>query len=215
MSFENPSAYKKNTSSETAKLTHGFQELHQSNHVEAALFENLEHDLSQENFTLASNVELSEIFNTQTLLCRSESFTRALDLLLEKKSITLRNKGIANMCTLSSGTGFRTAMQEGFSGKDVEGMVKVVLTFRGEHLADHAPIALDNPLWELKPKTAQVSLVGGGDIEFDDVEMISFRFPVHYYPENLLSETERESLEEDHIKFIVRHYIPNKKRTLH
>jgi hypothetical protein len=107
--------------------------------------------------------------------------------------------------------GFKTAMQEGFAGSDVANHVKTVITFRGDHLVSQSPIPKDNELWETKPSTAELSLAGAGEIYPEDIKMISFRFPIHYYPERLLSEDEINRRDEDKMHFVVRHYVPHKK----
>jgi hypothetical protein len=196
----------------TEMLAAGFREL--SNGVpDSIIFEKLEQELEKSGFELADRNTVSEILHDSSLFCRSENFSKAIDLTTDHIPIELQNgKDRANMCTMSSLEGYRTAMSEGFSGKDVEHAVKVVISFSGEHLDSHKTIPANDELWRLKPKTASVSLAGSGQITHDDVKMISFRFPISYYPENLLSESEDVSREENEIQFIVRHYI--KKRTL-
>lgn len=156
------------------------------------------------------------ILNNNSLFCRSEAFGLVLDLIAEERAINIENDdNHANMCKMFSGEGFKVAMQEGFSGSDVGSLVKTVLVFKGDNLNSQKQIAVDNELWDLKPNTAQMSLSGSGQIAADDVEMVSFRLPVNFFPEHLLTAQEQDSLEEQNIKFIVRHYIKNNKKTLH
>lgn len=172
----------------------------------------LEETLFKNDFTIAGSVEVAEVLRSEKLFCRSEQFTKVVDLIEQDEPIVIENPdGLANMCTVSAGSGFRVAMLEGFSGKDVGGLVKVVMTFRGEHLTEHASISKDDELWQTKHETASVSLVGRGEVTKEDVEMISFRFPVQHFPEHMLTEEEVERLEEVGVQFIVRHYVPNKK----
>lgn len=179
-------------------------------------FNNLEEILFNNGFMLALHEDVSSVLNDNSLICRSEEFGLVLDLIAEEKPINIENgDGHANMCKMFSGDGFRIAMQEGFSGRDVGGLVKTVLVFRGNSLKSQKKITLNDQLWELKPETAQVSLAGSGQIELDDIEMISFRLPVTFFPENLLTEQEQDLLENQNIKFIVRHYIKVNKKTVH
>lgn len=172
----------------------------------------LEDTLFKNDFTVAGSIEAGDVLRSEKLFCRSEQFTKVLDLIELDQPIVIENKdSLANMCTVSAGSGFRVAMLEGFSGKDVGGLVKVVVTFSGEHLTEHAPLAKDDELWQTKQETASVSLIGRGEVRKEDVEMISFRFPVGHYPEHMLTEEEKDRLEEVGVQFIVRHYVPNKK----
>lgn len=201
---------------EVLKLAQGFRDLVATGNEHSHVFEDLEGDISKEGFVLATENDLSSIFYDNALLCRSESFSKVLDLLLEHRPLEIQTStGEANMCNMASGEGFRTAMLEGFSGKDVDGAVKVVVTFRDAHLTTEESIPRDNELWRLKPNTAKVSLSGNGEILPEDIMMVSFRFPTHLFPDKLLTEAEREQLEETGIKFIVRHYIPAHKKTIH
>lgn len=180
--------------------------------LEEEAIHNLEKTLFENDFSIAGSIEASDVLRSEKLLCRSEQFTRVLDLIEFDEPIAIENKdGLANMCTVSAGSGFRVAMLEGFSGKDVGGLVKVVMTFSGEHLTEHAPLAKDNELWQTKQETASVSLIGRGEVHKEDVQMVSFRFPIGHYPEHMLTEEEKDRLEEVGVQFIVRHYVPNKK----
>lgn len=215
-SEEAPRTIKNSSNNEVLKLAQGFRDLVATKHEHSHVFKDLEGDISKEGFVLATENELSNIFYDNSLLCRSESFSKVLDLLLEHRPLEIQaTTGEANMCNMASGEGFRTAMLEGFSGKDVDGAVKVVITFRDTHLTSEESIPHDKDLWKLKPNTAKVSLTGSGQIIPEDIAMVSFRFPVHLFPEKLLSEIEHEQLEETGIKFIVRHYIPDNKKTIH
>ena len=201
----------------TPNLSSGFKELVSSeNTADSEVFKDLEESLSSEGFSLASEASVSSILNSNSLVCRSQSFDGAMDLILDKQPIDLINRhSHANMCVMASGEGFRVAMTEGFSSKDVGGVVKVVLTFRESHLDSSKKIPHDDDLWVTKPDTAKVSLVGKGEITIEDLEMISFRFPVRFYPEELLTDSEKERLDNEEISFIVRHYIPNNEKTIH
>jgi len=198
------------------QLTEGFRNLRFSENPESSVFTNLENTLSEAGFTLADNIALSQIFNTNTLLCRSEALTRVVDLMTDETPIEIPNtENHANMCAIASSKGFKVAMTEGFSGKEVAGVVTTVITFRGEHLTAREMVPSSDALWKTKPKTAEVSLVGRGEVTLDDVEMISFRFPIHMFPEEKLTETEREQLDDAGIQFVVRHYIPDHKKATH
>lgn len=179
-------------------------------------FTELERILTEEGFERTSETELSKVFQSNSLLCRSESFSKVIDLILDHTPITLRDpKGEANMCTMASSEGFKIAMLEGFSGNDVDNTIKTVITFKGEHLTSQNSIDTTNNIWVTKPDTARVSLSGEGDVHFDDVEMVSFRIPTKLFPEKFITEAEQEYLEESGAKFITRHYIPTIKKTVH
>ena len=215
-SFEKKNPSRENHTATSSELAHDFLGLLESKSQSGYVFEKLEESLLSENFRLADTIDLTPIFYDSSLICRSESFTKTLDLLQEEKPIVVLNEeGQANMCAMLSGDGFKIAMTEGFSGKEVGDVVKTVITFRGAHLVSRSPIETDNELWERKPKTAEVSLVGKGEITLDDIEMVSFRFPIHMFPDEKLTETEREQLDDAGIKFIVRHYIPDHKKATH
>ncbi len=172
----------------------------------------LEETLFDNGYAIAGSIEAAEVLRSEKLFCRSEQFTKVLDLIVSEEPLVIENRnGRANMCTVSAGSGFRVAMLEGFSGKDVGGLVKVVVTFCGEHLTEHAPLAKDNELWQTKQETASVSLIGRGEVHKEDIEMVSFRFPVSHYPEHMLTEEEKDRLDEVGVQFVVRHYVPNKK----
>lgn len=174
-------------------------------------FTELEHTLEAAGFEIADGATVVQILHDSSLICRSEKFTRAMQLIADKTLITLKNiDGRANACATAGTDGYRTAMEEGFSGSDVGNHVKVVLTFKGNNLEQNKAISSDSELWQLKPKTAEVSLAIKGSIAKDDVELISFRFPIHFYPESKLSDDEYDMLDNDEIKFIVRHYAPKK-----
>ncbi len=70
-------------------------------------------------------------------------------------------------------------------------------------------------LQQTKPQTALVSLAGRGEIHKESVKMVSLRFPVRVFPEKLLTEEQRDLLEDNKINFIVRHYVPVNKMTAH
>lgn len=202
--------------SESTRLASAFRELSPLRGSESPVFKNLEEDLLNENFQLTEGSVVADIFHTPSLICRSESFTRVIDLLIDKTPITINGSpDEANMCKIFSGEGFKIAMAEGFSGKDVNGMVKVVMTFANTHLEHTDSISKTNSLWQTKPDTAEVSLSGSGQVLPEDIRMVSFRFPINYFPTELLTEDEQEQLEERSIKFIVRHYIPGIKKTIH
>ncbi|HEU4677372.1 MAG TPA: hypothetical protein VFS75_01485 [Candidatus Paceibacterota bacterium] len=180
------------------------------------VFKELERTLEEHGFALASAEDVALLFSENSLLCRNENFTRVMDLLIDGTPIAVRNREYqANMCIVAGGEGFRVAMSEGFSGEDVGGVVRTVVTFRGRHLSSRDTIPHDAELWALKPKTAQVSIAARGEIPLDDIEMVSFRFPTEYFPEELLTDDERERLNEAGIRFIVRHYIPERKTATH
>lgn len=175
-------------------------------------FESLENFLLKHGFSLAGSIEASEIIRSETLLCRSENFSKVIDLIETSSSLEIKNpKNRANMCTMSAGSGFRVAMLEGFSGKDVGGAIKVVISFSGDHINSRSSIPKDNELWQTKAETAAVSLAAEGFVTPDDLKMVSFRFPVRFFPESHLSEEEKDRLEEEGVNFVVRHYVPNQK----
>ncbi len=171
-------------------------------------FVELEQSLFEAGFTLGAQPEVARVLNDPSLLCRSESFSRVMDLILDASPLLITDRENANMCIMASGAGFRIAMQEGFSGSDVGNMVKTVLSFSGEHLTTRRSIDKHDSLWNTKPDTASVSLSGGGEVLAEDIRMVSFRFPIHYFPETMLSEAERDALEEGGGGFVVRHYVP-------
>ncbi len=179
-------------------------------------FADLEQSLNEAGFEYATETELSNILTEHSTLCRSESFSKVMDLVLNHTPISLRDpEGEANMCRIASGDGFKIALLEGFSGNDVANTVKTVITFRGDHLSSHTPITKDSSMWETKPETARVSVSGEGEIHPDDVVMVSFRIPTKLFPDHLHTETERELLEDDKIAFITRHFVPTIKKTVH
>lgn len=198
---------------ETELLAQGFQKLREG--TEKNVFNDLEQSLNEAGFVLGEQHDVMAVMNDNTLVCRSESFSSVLDAVTLGEAITITNRDDANMCIMASGAGFRTAMLEGFSGSDVGNMVKTVIVFKPEHLTSRASIPVSDKLWEGKPDTAQVSLVGGGEVFLEDITMISFRFPIQYYPADFLSEDERDMLEENKIQFIVRHYLSDTRKTMH
>lgn len=180
--------------------------------LENAAIESLEQTLFDNDYAIAGSIEAGDVLRSEKLFCRSEQFTKVLNLIESDEPLVIENRNSrANMCTVSAGSGFRVAMLEGFSGKDVGGLVKVVVTFSGEHLTERSPLAKDDELWRTKQETASVSLIGRGEVYKEDVQMVSFRFPAGHYPEHMLTEEEKDRLEEVGIQFIVRHYVPNKK----
>jgi hypothetical protein len=190
------------------------EEASMDSHEEIPLAE-LESLLNDSGLTLANTSDVIHTFNDNSLLCRSESFSKVIDLLYGTPLNIENPDNHANMCTMAGGSGFRTAMQEGFSGKDVNGTVKVVITFTGDHLDDQSSIPMNDDLWQTKPNTAQVSLRGEGTVTLADITMISFRFPVQYVPEAILTEDERELFEDDKLQFIVRHYCRESNTATH
>ncbi len=198
------------------RLAEAFRIARTNEFISKDLLLDLELDLENGGFLLAKTNEVFEKMHNQELLCRSESFSEVMSAVIDGKDIELRNpENDANMCVVAGGSGFRTAMIEGFSGKDVSGTVKAVVTFRKNHLVSIDPITRDSRLWELKPETAQVSLRGEGIISPDDIEMVSLRFPVRFFPEEMLTEEEADRLGDEQIRFIVRHYIKTKSRPIH
>lgn len=182
--------------------------------LDVTAFTKLESALEQAGFTVANTLAVQEIFNDSTLLCRSENFSKTIDLILDHIPLSIENTdNHANMCTMSAASGYKVAMSEGFSGKDVGGLVKVVITFESTHITNLGHLDATNELWQFKPQTAEVSIAGSGQIYPEDIAMISFRFPIHFYPEDMLSESEQELLEEEKISFVVRHYV--QKRATH
>lgn len=193
---------------ESARLAGLFRDMRTQGREDEHVFETLEEDLDLAGFALGETREVFEIMHEPGLLCRSEAFGRVMDLLLEQKAIEIENpEDDANMCRVDGGAGFRTAMLEGFSGRDVDGIVKIVMTFEGEHLVNCDPISRDSSLWETKPETAAVSLRGRGQVAFDDIRMVSFRFPVRFFPKDALMESEQDRFEDGQLAFVVRHYI--------
>lgn len=195
-------------SNEAARLAGMFKEMGFRKTKDQHVFEELEDDLEQAKFSLAETGQVFEIMHNRNFLCRSESFEKVMNLLMRQADIQVVNhQNDANMCVMAGGDGFRVAMTEGFSGKDVNGLIKTVITFRGEHLVSAKPIERESPLWESKKKTAEVSLSGRGVIIAEDIEMVSFRFPVQLFPKELLNEDEVERLDDEKIFFVVRHYV--------
>lgn len=193
---------------EAARLAEVFKEMSFRKTKDQHAFEELEDDLEQVGFSLAETNRVFEIMHDRNLLCRSESFEKVMDSLMRHKDIQVANhKNNANMCVMAGGDGFRIAMTEGFSGKDVNGMIKTVIAFRGDHLVSAEPLGRESPLWESKKETADVSLHGRGTIASGDIEMVSFRFPVQFFPEELLTEDETERFDDEKMAFVVRHYI--------
>jgi hypothetical protein len=197
----------------TPNLSDKFNSL-ESGNLDISTFKELEMILENAGFETANPSDVFTILDDTSLICRSESFTNLMDLVENNNPIELTNPyNEANVCTMSSGEGFRTAMTEGFAGKDVGHHIKTVISFIPNNLIKSESVARDSSLWELKPKTAQFSKIATGIINKDDLRMISCRFPIDFYPEDFLSEKELDMLEFDDTKFIVRHYIKNKPRT--
>lgn len=182
--------------------------------IEPDLFRNLESELTSADFELASQNDVVKVLNDNALLCRSEDFRSAMDLITAGESIEISNNDQhANMCSMSSSKGYRVAMEEGFGNKEINAVAKVVLTFHDSNIDSRDKISADDDLWRLKPETASVSIAGSGTVTSEDVEMISFRFPIHLYPEQLLTDAEADMLEDTNLPFIVRHYVKNRKNT--
>ncbi len=200
----------------TSLLAKEFKDLITPEGDKEKTFTDLEQSLNEAGFEYATEAELSNILTEHSTLCRSESFSKVMSLILDHVPITLRDpEGEANMCRIASGDGFRVSLLEGFSGDDVANTVKTVITFRGNHLSSHTTINHNNSIWETKPETARVSVSGEGEIHLDDVKMVSFRIPTKLFPDHLHTETERELLEDDKIGFITRHFVPAIKKTVH
>lgn len=177
------------------------------------VFEDIESDLRNAGLSLAESSAVSDVFQEQSYLCRSESFEKVINTVVMGQDIDITNKSDrANMCMMASGKGFRVAMTEGFSGKEVGAIVKVVIVFKRDHLTSLQPVEKDSSLWDTKRETAEVSLKGKGRISFEDIEMISFRFPVQHFSETLLTEEERDAIDDEKISFVVRHYIKNQEK---
>ncbi len=173
------------------------------------VFLEIEKTLYESGFSLANENMIAEVLNTQNILCRSESFEKVIDVLTLGKDINITNENDeANMCIMASGIGLKTAMIEGFAGKEVAFKVKVVITFKKDHLIDAKPLDHHSRLWDTKRETAEVSLKGRGKIVKDDIVMVSMRFPIQYFPHTFLTEREQEDLDEEKISFVVRHYLP-------
>lgn len=186
------------------------------NEPDELVFDKVEKLLAESDFALGDSIDVTEVLNNNTLLCRSESITKVLDLIeMDSEIVILNEDNDANMCIMASGQGFKTAMQEGFSGREVGGIVKVVISFTGNNLLDRSVISREDDLWKTKPHTAEVSLSGRGEILKEDLEMISLRFPAKYFPISKLSEDEKDLLDEESLQFVVRHYIPIRKKTAH
>ncbi len=178
--------------------------------LETIAFDDLENLLLENGLTLAGSIEVSEVLQSERLFCRSEQFTKVIDLIESNIELRIANtEAHANMCTMSAGSGFKVAMLEGFSGKDVGGAVKVVISFEGNNLNETAKIPKENDLWRTKAETAAVSVAGRGVVTKEDLVMVSFRFPVRYFPKSKLTEDEKDRSEEEGVSFIVRHYVQN------
>ena len=211
MSFEIPNPPQEIKKSSLLAKNFSGQVLEKLDHT---VFAELESALAQAGFTVADTIAVQEVFNNQTLLCRSENFSKTMDLIFDHTPLSIENSdNHANMCTMSAATGYKVAMSEGFSGKDVEGIVKVVISFESTHITNHGHLSSTDDLWKFKPQTAEVSIAGSGQIYPEEIAMISFRFPIHYYPDDMLSEAEQDLLDEEKISFVVRHYI--QKRATH
>ncbi|MFZ1626953.1 MAG: hypothetical protein WAT81_04080 [Candidatus Moraniibacteriota bacterium] len=194
--------------SETARLASLFRQLGESEENADAVFEDLESDLVAAGFERADAYDVVEILHNPAAMCRSESFTRVMELLLDKQELSIPNHDDdANMCHADGGAGFRVAMLEGFSGKDVHAATKVVLTFIGQHLAARPSINRDSSLWQTKPETARVSVRGRGSVTVEDVQMVSFRFPTKLFPREHLTEEEIDRYEEGRGDFVIRHFV--------
>jgi len=194
----------------SVRLSKLVMNMNESNH--SSIFQEIEEDMKESGFCLAETNDVVKIFQQQDLFCRSESFEKIIDALVVNQDIDIANYGNeANMCIMASGQGFRIAMTEGFSGKEVGAKVKVVIVFRKSDLLSIQSIEKDSALWDAKRETAEVSLQGKGKILSEDIKMVSFRFPIKYFPKNLLTEEEQDKLDDDKISFIVRHYIKKEK----
>lgn len=192
---------------EIGKLVFDFKNLNEEN-LESLAFQDLENTLESSGFTKGGSENTLAILHNNSLYCRSDSFTNILEVTVNEESISLTNPDkMANICKMNSSRGFKTAMTEGFAGEDVNHHVKSVVTFRGDGLEEKSPVPKDDKLWTTKPNTAESSLIGSGQITKDDVEMVSFRFPVSFYPAEMLTGDEEDKIEDSEIDFIVRHYI--------
>lgn len=209
MNFEQVQNTPKSELSDTQLLASEFKGL-TATEPDSSVFEHLDNILEKSGYEIASMNNVSGIFNNNSLYCRSENFSKVLTLISDNTSIGLVSKNNrANMCQMSSSRGFRVAMTEGFTGQDTGNIVKSVISFSGDSMTKNN-ISKDSELWELKPDTASVSLSGEGKINKEDIEMISFRFPIHFFPEDRLCDDEMERKENNESKFIVRHYTPKK-----
>jgi hypothetical protein len=169
--------------------------------------EELEHVFEKAGFEFAGTNEVRRIFDSHDLLCRNEALSNVLMLINDGTVIEVEpDSGYANMCSMSGSQGFTTAMQEGFSEREVDGKIKTVITFDSTHLAISA-LDKEDPLWHTKPDTARVSKNGRGSISLPNLKMISLRFPTNMFPEENMTTEEAERYESNEIRFIVRHYI--------
>lgn len=201
---------------ETIRLAALFRKLGESAENLDTAFEDLENDLIAAGFERGDAYAVVQILHDPALYCRSESFTRVMELIVDKKDIEIKNvRDAATLCRADGGAGFRVAMLEGFSGKDVNAATKVVITFSGDHLTSREPMSRDSSLWQTKPDTAKVSLRGRGTISFGDVQMVSFRFPVKLFPADQLTEEEQDRFEEGRSGFVVRHFVSGQKKKSH
>ncbi|HCJ45458.1 MAG: hypothetical protein COZ86_04910 [Candidatus Moranbacteria bacterium CG_4_8_14_3_um_filter_41_13] len=204
--FEQPNTLSSSQEKESSRLSKLFRETNTP-----SVFTEIEQDMQANGFFPTESQDVERIFQEHRFICRSESFEKVMDAVILNQSISISNENdSANMCMMASGRGLHTAMVEGFSGKEVGAKVKVTIVFKRDHLTSVQPIEKNSELWNTKRKTAEVSLRGTGDILPEDIVMVSFRFPVKYFPKTSLSEEEENNIDENKIAFIVRHYTKEK-----
>jgi len=164
--------------------------------------------LESDGFIVQGNQEdVQKVFGDNSLMVRNENIRNLLDLLINKKSIVLNQYDDSvnlNVCRMSSGSGFRIAMEEGFGNKEIGGNVSTVISFKPDNISSKKTLPKDNSLWLQKQKTAELSYGASGKILYEDLEMISIRFLKKFFPEEELTETEESNIE--NLNFIVRYF---------
>lgn len=182
-------------------------------HKKIESLQTLEDILRASGLVRASQGEIYDVINDQNLYCRSHSFSGIRDLFENRRDIVMKSfQGEPNMCRMSFGDGVRVAMEEGFP-EDVKSGIKVIMAFDigKENGFSLKTISRDSPLFKVKPKMANISVIGDGTIHTENVRMLFIR--IH---SSVLTEEEREEyFDEDDRggkQFIILHYT---KKTVH
>lgn len=132
---------------------------------------------------------------------RRDSPEKVLALLTEQKTIQIHpyKEGIANAAT-DEYEGLQLALTEGLQGKDIASVY-------GFHPNSETTIIRVKQSSEdiREPKRFHYARSFSGDVKPEDVRFVLFRFPVKGVPEEALTESEEDRLENDpRLRFIYR-----------
>lgn len=167
----------------------------------------IERQLSSYGFTHVGAEKMSAIINAPNLYCRSLSFSEVENLFENGKKISVENSNNhTNMCRISYGDGIRTAMQEGFS-KDINQGIKVVIIFDIINNSEESSFKIfglpeDSSLYETKPETARVSMIGHGNLDTTNIHALVVRFH-----KSSFNKEDQEEFFDENQNFVTMYYL--------